>query len=123
MTPQKQNAITVSDNAFTFIADQAASYIAPSKSKPEGLACNKRELVDAMQAFVEKYRYSQEVETNDEGEEIIVEIDRFEVEVNSVLAERMSTTVTRTSNTAKLQSTIQELQAQIAALKGETVES
>ena len=119
---QKQNAITVSDAAFTFIGDEAASYIAPSKSKPEGLACNKRELVDAMQRFVEKHRYSQTVETNDEGEEITFEVDLFGVEVEAVLAERMTTTATRTSGTAKLQSEIEALKAQLAALKGETVE-
>ena len=118
--------IATSDIAKLFITDEAASHSAPSKSKPEGMLASQREIVDALVRFVEANRYSQEVETNDEGEEIVIELDRFAETVQAVLAERMTTTATRNGATVKLakaEQELAELKAQLAALKGETVES
>jgi len=128
-----QNVVAVSITAKTFIKDSTSDFIAPSKSKPEGMNATEREIVDGLVRFVEKFSYqdterfvqvvnpeSGELEDTDESE--VVEVDEFDAIMSEVMAERMETT--RTNGTAiklkNLEAEHAALLAELAALRGES---
>jgi hypothetical protein len=121
MQKQVQNVIAVSFNAKQFVKDSTCDFSGPSKTA--GITnASEREIVDAMQAFVEKHRYEVTEEIDEETGEITeIETDLFAVEVNAVLAERLTTTRTRTNTAAvkvaSLEAEREALLAKIAALE------
>lgn len=135
--PKKtQNVIAVSESAKHFVASLASAFIAPSKSKPEGMQASEREVFDAMVDFVEAFRFEQvqktefieidgvdtEVECFDtDGNPEYVKQDNFTPVMNDILALRMETVRTN-SSTAKIDALTkerEELLAEIAKLRGD----
>ncbi len=136
MQKQIQNVIAVSVLTKQWVKDATCDFSGPSKTAGVTNA-SEREIVDAMQSFVEKHRYETEEqiqpEIDSEGNPVLdaegnpvetiveVEIDRFAIEVNAVLSERLTTTRTRTNTAAvkvaSLEAEREALLAKIAALE------
>ena len=135
--PKKtQNVIAVSEAAKRFVGSLVNEFIAPSKSKPEGMQATEREVFDGMVDFVEAYRFelvpsTEIVEVDGEEHEIpsldtdgqpkFYKVDNFALVMGDILALRMETTRTNSSavKISALETEREELLAMIAKLKGE----
>ena len=113
-----QNMIAISETAKQFIVNLCAAYPnQPGKSKDHDLT--QREALDTLVAFAENNREGSKVETDDDGNEIIVPVDLLDLEVRRTLALRAAT-VRANSATAKLEAKekeLAELRAMLAKLQ------
>ena len=119
----KQHVIAVSESVKNFFNDIRANYSAPGKSKDD-VAASEREIGNAAVAFIEANRASTKIETSDEGEEIIVDVDLFDLEMRRELALRATTSrasaaadkiAAQEQELAELRALLEKLQAPAAA--------
>lgn len=126
MKPTQPATVAISSTAKQFIADQAASFSALNKGG-DMQAASHRELVDAMVEFVENNRYAAAEIAGNDGEFEAVEIDNFEIALQSVMSRRLDTVRVRENTISKkLEAANQELvkmRAMLDAMQAKNQES